>query len=132
MGGARPHTWGKDGLQAYPQICSVGRKTAVPIRLQCSNSHVVKHLAKSQANTWRPAKKRKGIVEFQTCVLQSAQELGYSCMKPAQVNVVLNFVRGRHLFANLPTCTLWQEPLLCMPAAFDAISKKERGNSIPW
>ena len=36
--------------------------------------------------------------EVQACVLQAAQELGYSFMKPAQVEVVLNFVAGRDVW----------------------------------
>ena len=40
----------EDGLQAYPQICSAAQKTATPIKLQCSSGHLVKHLAKLQAN----------------------------------------------------------------------------------
>ena len=66
----------------------------------------------------------------QTCVLQAAQELGYSSMKPAQVEVVLNFVRGRDVFAILPTGFGKSLCYACLPAAFDAINKKERGHSI--
>ena len=39
----------------------------------------------------------------QSCVLQAAQELGYSSMKPEQLEVVSNFVNGRDVFAILPT-----------------------------
>lgn len=66
----------------------------------------------------------------QTCVLHAAQELGYSYMKPAQVEVVLNFVRGRDVFAILPTGFGKSLCYACLPAAFDAINKKERGHSI--
>ena len=47
-------------------------------------------------------------------------------MTPAQVEVVLNFVKGLDLFVNLPSYRLWQEPLLCTPTAVN----KERGHSI--
>ena len=46
MGGARPHAEREDGLQAYLRICSAARKTAVPIRLQYSNGHLVKHVTR--------------------------------------------------------------------------------------
>lgn len=51
-------------------------------------------------------------------------------MKPAQVEVVLNFVRGRDVFAILPTGFGKSLCSACLPAAFDAINKKERGHSI--
>ena len=41
--------------------------------------------------------------KIQACVLQAAQELGYHSMKPAQVEIVLNFVKGQDVFAIQPT-----------------------------
>ena len=55
----------KDGLQAYTQICSTARKTAAPIRLQSLSGHLVKHLAKPQANKWWPAKEEKEYSRIQ-------------------------------------------------------------------
>ena len=40
---------------------------------------------------------------IQACILQAVQEFGYHSMKQAQVEVVLNFVKGRDVFAILPT-----------------------------
>ena len=57
MGGAHLHTRGKDVLQALSPDLFCRQE------LQRSSGHLVKHLAKPQANRWRPAKKRKGIVE---------------------------------------------------------------------
>lgn len=51
-------------------------------------------------------------------------------MKPAQVEVVLNFVRGRDVFAVLPTGFGKSLCYTSLPAAFDAINKKERGHTI--
>ena len=85
----------------------------------------------SWSASW-PAEKRKNIAcRIQTCVLQASQELGYAApyMKPGQVEVVLNFVRGRDLFPNLPTGFSKSLCYACLPAAFDAVNK-ERGYSI--
>lgn len=64
----------------------------------------------------------------QTCVLQAAQELGYSCMKPAHVEVILNFVRGRDVFAILPTGFGKSLCYACLQAAFDAINAENIGS----
>ena len=66
----------------------------------------------------------------QGCVLQAAQELGYHSMKPAQVEIILNFVRGRDVFAILPTGFGKSLCYACLPATFDGIDKKERGHTI--
>ena len=75
-------------------------------------------------------KEEKEYSRIQTCVLQAAQELGYSYMKPAQIEVVVNFVRGRDVFAILPTGFGKSLCYACLPAAFDAVNKKEGGHSI--
>ena len=72
----------------------------------------------------------KGQDRVYRCVIEAAQELGYSSMKPAQLEVTLNFVRGRDVFAILPTGFGKSLCYACLPTAFDAINKKERGHSI--
>ena len=64
------------------------------------------------------------------CILQAAGELGYSAMKPEQVEVALNFVGGRDVFAILPTGFGKSLCYACLPGAFDAIKKEKRGHSI--
>ena len=67
------------------------------------------------------SEEEKEYSRIQTCVLQAAQELGYSCLKPAQ---------GQDVFASFPTGFGISICYACLPAAFDADNKKERSHSI--
>ena len=51
-------------------------------------------------------------------------------MKPTQMEVTLNFVRGRDVFAILPTGLGKSLRYAFLPTAFDAISNRERGHSV--
>ena len=74
-----------------------------------------------------PSEEEKECSRIQTCVLQAGQELEGFYTKPAQVQVVLDSVRGRDVFANLPTGFGKSLCYARLPAAFDAaISKVTR------
>ena len=64
------------------------------------------------------------------CIREAAEELGYCDMKPEQLQVVLKFVKGRDVFAVLPTGFGKSLCYACLPLAFDSILKNERGHSI--
>ena len=57
-------------------------------------------------------------------------ELGYSSMKPEQVEVAVALIEGRGVFAILPTGFGKSLCYACLPVAFDKCQKKERGYSI--
>ena len=57
-------------------------------------------------------------------------ELGYSSMKPEQVEVAVALIEGRDVFAILPTGFGKSLCYACLPVAFDKCQKKERGYSI--
>ena len=59
-----------------------------------------------------------------------ASELGYSTLKPEQLDVILQFVKGRDVFAVLPTGFGKSLCYACLPSTFDKVLKKERGYSI--
>ena len=46
------------------------------------------------------------------CVIEAAMELGYSSMKPEQVEVALALIEGRDVFHGF-----WLKPLLCLLAS---------------
>ena len=64
------------------------------------------------------------------CVIEAAMELGYSSMKPEQVEVAAALIEGRDVFAILPTGFGKSLCYACLPVAFDKYQKKERGYSI--
>ncbi|KAL5484051.1 hypothetical protein EMCRGX_G020485 [Ephydatia muelleri] len=64
------------------------------------------------------------------CVIEAAMELGYSSMKPEQVEVAVALIEGRDVFAILPTGFGKSLCYACLPVAFDKCQKKERGYSI--
>ena len=53
-------------------------------------------------------------------------ELGYSSMKPEQVEVAVALIEGRDVFAILPTSFGKSLCYACLPVAFDKCQKKER------
>ena len=59
-----------------------------------------------------------------------AKEMGYSVLKHERLDVLLTFVKGRDVFATLPTgfgkCLCYA----CLPRTFDEILSKERGYCI--
>ena len=57
----------------------------------------------------------------------AASELGYPQLKPEQADVIEAFVKGRDVFAVLPTC-LWQECYGCLPVVFDKLLGKLDGD----
>ena len=57
-------------------------------------------------------------------------ELGYSSMKPEQVEVAVALIEGRDVFAILHTGFGKSLCYACLPVAFDKCQKKERGYSI--
>ena len=59
------------------------------------------------------------------CFLRASEELGYCYTKPAQVEVVLKFVKGRDLFSNVPTGFGKSLCYTCLPVAFDAVNKEQ-------
>ena len=59
-----------------------------------------------------------------------AEELSYPAMKPEQLDVAVAFVKGRDVFAILPTGFGKSLCYTCLPVSFDKISKKECGHSI--
>ena len=63
-------------------------------------------------------------------VIEAAMELGYSSMKPEQVEVAVALIEGRDVFAILPTGFGKSLCYACLPVAFDKCQKKERGYSI--
>lgn len=63
-------------------------------------------------------------------VCRAAEELGYPSMKPEQLEVVLQFVKGRDVFAVLPTGFGKSLCYACLPSTFDRVLQKERGYSI--
>ena len=69
------------------------RKRQYPMRLQCSSGHSVKHVAKPQAKKW-PANTRR--IESKRPSYKPLKSLD---ILPAQVEVILNFVGGRDVFA---------------------------------
>ena len=64
------------------------------------------------------------------CVIKAATILGYSSMKPEQVEVAVALIEGRDVFAILPTGFGKSLCYACLPVAFDKCQKKERGYSI--
>ena len=64
------------------------------------------------------------------CVIEAAMELGYSSMKPEQVEVAVALNEGRDVFAILPTGFGKSLCYACLPVAFDKCQKKEWGYSI--
>lgn len=63
-------------------------------------------------------------------ICRAAEELGYPMLKPEQLDVLLTFVKGRDVFAVLPTGFGKSLCYACLPRAFDDILNKERGYSI--
>ena len=57
---------------------------------------------------------------------RGAMELGYSSMKPEQVEVAVALIEGRDVFAILPTGFGKSLCYACLPVAFDKCQKKER------
>ena len=60
----------------------------------------------------------------------AAKELGYPVLKPEQLDVLLTFVKGRDVFAILPTGFGKSLCYACLPRTFDEILSKERGYCI--
>ena len=60
------------------------------------------------------------------CVIEAAMELGYSSMKPEQVEVAVALIEGRDVFAILPTGFGKSLRYACLPA-FDKCQKKRAG-----
>ena len=63
-------------------------------------------------------------------VIEAAMELGFSSMKPEQVEVAVAQVEGRDVFVILPTDFGKSLCYACLPVVFDKCQKKERGYSI--
>ena len=63
-------------------------------------------------------------------MIEAAIELGYSLMKPEQVEVAVALIEGRDVFAILPTGFGKSFCYACLPVAIDKCQKKERGYSI--
>ena len=64
-------------------------------------------------------------------VMKCIQQLGYKRMKPEQMNVVISFLRGRDVFAVLPTGFGKTLCYACLPLVFDELSQaKEAKPSI--
>ena len=59
-----------------------------------------------------------------------ASGLGYSSLKPEQIDVVLQFINGRDVFAVLPTGFGKSLCYACLPFTFDKVLHKEPGTSI--
>ena len=53
------------------------------------------------------------------CVIEAAMELGYSSMKPEQVEVAVALIEGRDVFTILPTGFGKILCYACLPVAFD-------------
>ena len=60
----------------------------------------------------------------------AAEELPYHTLKLEQLDMVFQFVKGRDVFAVLPTRFGKSLCYACLPSTFDKILKKERGYSI--
>ena len=63
-------------------------------------------------------------------ICRAAQELGYPVLKPEQLDVLVNFVKGRDVFAVLPTGFGKSLCYACLPRAWDEVLNKERGYCI--
>ena len=60
-------------------------------------------------------------------MIEAAMELGYSSMKPEQVEVAVALIEGRDVLLLYPRVLV---NAACLPVAFDKCQKKERGYSI--
>ena len=67
--------------------------------------------------------RRAARVRARYCFLGSS----YPTLKPEQLDVLLNFVKGRDVFAILPTGFGKSLCYACLPRTFDEILSKERG-----
>ena len=63
-------------------------------------------------------------------VTEAASKLGYPFLKPEQLEIVTALLRGRDVFAVLPTGFGKSLCYACLPAAFDKVLKEEKGTSI--
>ena len=60
-------------------------------------------------------------MEIQAAARSAARELGYSALKPEQLKVVEAFVKGRDVFAVLPTGYGKSLCFACLPAVVDKL-----------
>ena len=63
-------------------------------------------------------------------VTEAASKLGYTVLKPEQLEIVTTLLRGRDVFAVLPTGFGKSLCDACLPAAFDKVLEEEKGTSI--
>ena len=61
---------------------------------------------------------------------RAAKELDYPVLKPEQLDVLFTFVKGRDVFAVLPTGFGKSLCYACLPRTFDEILNEERGYCI--
>jgi len=62
--------------------------------------------------------------ETQSIVNEVASQLGYPSLKPLQLEVIMNFISGRDVFAVLPTGFGKSLCYACLPGVFDNLSGK--------
>lgn len=60
----------------------------------------------------------------------AAKELGYSVMKPEQLEIANAVLKGRDVFGVLPTGFGKSLCYGCLPSAFDKFLKKDKGHSL--
>jgi len=57
-------------------------------------------------------------------IKSSVQKLGYTHLKPEQLNIIMGFLRGRDVFTILPTGFGKMLCFACLPLAFDELTHR--------
>ena len=110
------------------RICTAALRSAAQSDCSIASGLVNTHLARWVCIAGRSCLEQ--VEKVTQAVTEAANELGFPVLKPEQLEVVTSFLRGRDVFAVLPTGFGKSLCYACLPAAFDKILEKEKGHSI--